>query len=209
MDSRGELGDGSLDVSIGTGEYLDKNAMAAARNSVSSQGVNLRYLPVVKLVLAGFVVDAGPFFRWFNPMRLRCVEFKYGCIDAGFALPSHMNNLVTVSWLGKSDLNTQAVTVSKVEPPDIKTVCIKRRPSMPRQTSGLKPKISSILAKNWFSSARAHSLKARKSNKQRLQRANQISEASSLSDLSVFRQRSSSDVSFTSQDFVTLGKDGL
>ncbi len=50
MNCRGEVGDGSLDESIGTGEYLDKNAMAAARNLVSSEGVNLRYLPVVTLL---------------------------------------------------------------------------------------------------------------------------------------------------------------
>jgi hypothetical protein len=201
--SRGEQGGGSVCVSIGTGEYLDKEAMASARSLVSCQGVNLRYLPVVKLVLAGFVVDAGPFFRWFNPMRLRHVDFKYGCIDAGFALPSHMSSLVTVSWPRKQSREIQAVTILRIQQHDIKSVYLQGKSTMTRQPSGFKPKFSSILTKNWFSSARAHSLKARRSNKSQ-QHAGQTSHASSTTDLILFRKRSSSGVSFTSQDFVAL-----
>lgn len=202
--SRGEQESGSVCISVGTGEYLDKNTMASARSLVSCQGVNLRYLPVVKLVLAGFVVDAGPFFRWFNPMRLRHIDFKYGCVDAGFALPSHMSTLVTISWPGRQSQESQPVTVSRVQKHDIKTIYLKGKPTTARLAAGLKPKISSILTKNWFSSARAHSLKARRSNKDRQQHASQTRHASSSSDLSLFRKRSSSGVSFTSQDFVAL-----
>jgi hypothetical protein len=202
--SRGEQGGGSVCVSVGTGEYLDKNTMASARSFVSCQGVNLRYLPVVKLVLAGFVVDAGPFFRWFNPMRLRHVDFKYGCVDAGFVLPSHMSSLVTVSWPGKQGQESRPVTISRIQKHDIKTIYLKGKPSTPRLSAGFKPKISSILTKNWFSSARAHSLKARRSNKDCKQHASQTMHASSSSDLSLFRKRSSSGVSFTSQDFAAL-----
>jgi hypothetical protein len=202
--SRGEQEDGSLRETAGVGEYLDRNAMASARSLVSSQGVNLRYLPIVKLVLAGFVVDAGPFFRWFNPMRLRQVEFKYGCIDAGFALPSHMSNLVTVSWPGKTQQDGQTITVSSIRPHDVNAIWLKRKPSTANQASGLKPKINSLLTKNWFSSARGNSLKARKSNKERQQRASQASRPSSSSDLSLFRHRSSSGISWTGTDLVGL-----
>ncbi len=178
--------------------------MATARSLVSCQGVNLRYLPIVKLVLAGFVVDAGPFFRWFNPMRLRNIEFKYGCIDAGFALPSHMSNLVTVSWPGKPQQERRTITITRTRQQDIRTIWLKRKSSRAEQAHGLKPKISSILTKNWFSSARAQSLKARKPNKDRQQRASHTSQASPSSDLSLFRQRSSSGISWKSKDFVDL-----
>jgi hypothetical protein len=190
--SRGENADGLLRDSFGTGEYLDKNAMASARSLVSSEGVNLRYLPIVKLVLAGFVVDAGPFFRWFNPMRLRQIEFRYGCIDAGFAIPSHMSDAVTVSWPDMPQQDARKFLVSKVRQYDIKTIWLKRKPSTASEAVILKPKISSILMKNWFSSTRAQSLKARKANKERQQRGNQTSRAGSTSDLSLFRRRSSS-----------------
>ena len=175
--------------------------MASARNLVSSQGINLRYLPIVKLVLAGFVVDAGPFFRWFNPMRLRHVDFKHGCVDAGFALPSHMDNLVTVSWPESSLGECKLATVSRMSQHDVKRVSLSRKTSSRFQASnGLKPKIGSILAKNWFSSARSHSLKARKAKKGRQQHSDQASQASSVSDLSFFRNRSTSVVSWKTQN---------
>lgn len=202
-DSRGEQQDGTLSEVLGIGEYLDKNAMATARNLVSSQGVNLRYLPIVKLVLAGFVVDAGPFFRWFNPMRLRQVEFKHGCIDAGFALPSHMSNLVTVCWPLKPPEEGNTVTISRIGRQDIKTIWLKKKNSTTGQAiGGLKPKISSMLSRKWFSSERGHGLKARKAEKERQQRAGQKSQASSSSDLSLFRHRSSSGTSLASQEIV-------
>lgn len=175
--------------------------MASARHLVSSQGVNLRYLPIVKLVLAGFVVDAGPFFRWFNPMRLRQVDFKHGCVDAGFALPSHMDNLVTVSWPQSSLEDCKLITVSSISQGDIKSLSLSRKTSSIRQASNdLKPKIGSILTKNWFSTARSHSLKALKAKKGRQQHSDQASQASSSSDLSLFRQRSNSVISWKSQN---------
>lgn len=202
--SRGEQEHGALCGSTGTGEYLDKHAMASARSFVSSQGVNLRYLPIVKLVLAGFVVDAGPFFRWFNPMRLRQIEFKYGCIDAGFALPSHMTNLVTVTWPGKLPWKTQMVAVSRIRQQDIKTVRIKSKPTSSSQPNGLMAPVSSVLAMNWFSSTRGHSLKAWRANRSRQQHAGRTSGASSSGDLGLFRQNSSSGISWTSQHSVAL-----
>ena len=202
--SRGEQEDGALSGSAGTGEYLDKHAMASARSFVCSQGVNLRYLPIVKLVLAGFVVDAGPFFRWFNPMRLRQIDFKYGCIDAGFALPSHMNSLVTVSWPEKLPSVTQRITVSRIGQQDVKTVRVKRKNGVAVQTNSLKPRIGSIITKNWFSSTRGHGLKARKANCDNQPHASQKSRVSSSGDLSLSRQTSSSGISWTTQDSATL-----
>lgn len=178
--------------------------MACARSLVSSQGVNLRYLPIVKLVLAGFVVDAGPFFRWFNPMRLRQIEFKYGCIDAGFALPSHMSKLVTVSWPGKPQQEDQTITVSRIRQHEVKSIWVKRKASRASHASGLKPRISSILTKNWFSSTRAHPLRARKADKEHQPHSSQASQTSSSSDLSLFRHRSSSGICWTSKDFVDV-----
>jgi hypothetical protein len=170
--------------------------MASARSLVSSQGVNLRYLPIVKLVLAGFVVDAGPFFRWFNPIRMRHIEFRHGCVDAGFALPPHMSNLVAVSWPRNLPEDRKMISISRFTQRDIKPVLLKRKNSTTSQvTNGRKPKISSILTKNWFSSTRTHSLKARKAKKNRQQHPGQVSQASSSSDLTLFRQRSSSGIS--------------
>jgi hypothetical protein len=160
--SRGKREDGTLCDSIGTGEYLDKSAIASARRRVSSQAVNLRYLPVVKLVLAGFVVDAGPFFRWFNPLKLRSVDFSYGCVDAGFALPFHMSELVTVSWPGNLPQKKKTITVSKVSQHHIKSICLKRASSKAsRSERGLKPRISSMMNKPWLSATRTHSLNGR------------------------------------------------
>lgn len=56
-------------------------------------GVRLRRLPVVNLTLSGFVVDADPFAMWFDPRRLRTIDFKRDCVDAGFALPSNMAHI--------------------------------------------------------------------------------------------------------------------
>lgn len=182
--SRGEQEDGTLCDSVGTGEYLDKNAMALARRFVSSQAVNLRYLPVTKLVLAGFVIDAGPFFRWFNPMKLRMLDFKYGCIDAGFALPAHMNNSVAVSWPENLTQNEKMITFSKVGQQHIKKVYFRRKyPSLDHSERGLKPKIESIATKTWLSTARARSLKAHKCDKEHRQRAGQIRRIRAPSDL--------------------------
>lgn len=175
--------------------------MASARNLVASQGASLRYLPIVKLVLAGFVVDAGPFFRWFNPMRLRKVEFAHGCIDAGFALPSHMHNLVTVSWPGHPPEECKLIRVMKMSQQDLKHILLSKTSITHQASNGLKAKINFILTRNWFSSARSHSLKAWKAKQGRQPQSAGTSQASSSSDISSFRQRSSSGISLKSKIF--------
>lgn len=94
--NRGDDGEGVLHESYGVGEYLDVQAIKAAYKKTTTLGVNLRYLPIVNIVLAGFVVDACPFVRYFNPMRLRQIYFKRDCIDAGFVLPPGVSQLVDV-----------------------------------------------------------------------------------------------------------------
>ena len=94
--NRGDDGEGMLHENYGFGEYLDVKAIKAAYKETIALGVNLRYLPIVNFVLAGFVVDACPFVRYFNPMRLRKIQFTRDCIDAGFVLPRGMSQLVDV-----------------------------------------------------------------------------------------------------------------
>lgn len=142
--------DGTLSSTFGIGEYLDKCVIATARSAVAQQGVNLRYLPIAKLVLAGFVVDAGPFFRWFNPIRIRHIHFKYGCIDAGFALPLNTSDLVAVSWTNCLPESRNIVPVSKVDRQDVKVLTIEEEGSSsgtPTSTDGKAP--TNFLRRNW------------------------------------------------------------
>ncbi|EXJ65038.1 hypothetical protein A1O7_01377 [Cladophialophora yegresii CBS 114405] len=85
-------GSGELHPDFGSGEYLDRTAMRQAQAAVKD-GVGVavkRHLPIQSLTLSNFVVDAGPFFRWFDPERLREVIFTGTCWDAGFYLPNEM-----------------------------------------------------------------------------------------------------------------------
>ncbi|OJD15834.1 hypothetical protein AJ78_03931 [Emergomyces pasteurianus Ep9510] len=93
----GDGGRGILHRRVGIGEYLDKYAIEQAKTRAARMGSTLILLPVVKLSLTGFVVDGDP-FRFFNPHRLRMINFKNDCVDAGFALPDRMREQVTVSW---------------------------------------------------------------------------------------------------------------
>lgn len=62
-DYLGQDGEGILSHEFGIGEYLDRQAIATAKLEAGPMGGRLRYLPVVKLVLSGFVIDAGP-LKW-------------------------------------------------------------------------------------------------------------------------------------------------
>lgn len=53
----------------------------------------LNRLPIKKLTLSGFVVDADPFIQWFDPRRLRTIHFKENCVDAGFYLTKSMKKV--------------------------------------------------------------------------------------------------------------------
>ncbi|KAL9107914.1 MAG: hypothetical protein Q9227_007236 [Pyrenula ochraceoflavens] len=89
--------EGNLLYDIGEGEYLDQQSMRMGRNAASAMGCILRFLPVARLTLAGFVVDAGPFYTWFSPLRLCEIKFQNGCFDAGFGLPPDMLSKVAIS----------------------------------------------------------------------------------------------------------------
>ena len=58
---------------------------------------NMRYLPISHLTLSNIAVDAGPFFRWFDPAKLKEITFKKTCVDTGFYLPAEMRKEVMVS----------------------------------------------------------------------------------------------------------------
>ncbi|RMZ86877.1 hypothetical protein DV736_g5895, partial [Chaetothyriales sp. CBS 134916] len=91
----GHHGEGILHEEFGEGEYLDSQAIKMARQQVvrSLPFNNERFLPVEKLGLERFVVDGGSIMRWFDPQRLRKIEFKDGCIDAGLYLKPGMRHV--------------------------------------------------------------------------------------------------------------------
>lgn len=59
----GQDGEGILGIEFGIGEYLDRQAIAMAKLDAAPMGGRLRYLPVVKLAMSGFVIDAGA-LKW-------------------------------------------------------------------------------------------------------------------------------------------------
>ncbi|EXJ81284.1 hypothetical protein A1O3_07574 [Capronia epimyces CBS 606.96] len=95
----GSHGNGTLHEEFGEGEYLDQQAMKAGQmDMVQALPVeNMRYLPITHLTLMNFVVDGGPFFRWFDPKKLKEITFLGDCIDAGFSLPREMKLPVRVN----------------------------------------------------------------------------------------------------------------
>ncbi|WEW59633.1 hypothetical protein PRK78_005112 [Emydomyces testavorans] len=117
----GKNGQGELQRRVGFGEYLDKHAIATAREAAEALGPIPEKLPIVKLTLMGFVVDSDPFFLWFNPHRLRNIDFKDHCVDAGFALPASMSEQVVVSW-PEEDHIKEAMSVRSVRPEEIKCI---------------------------------------------------------------------------------------
>ena len=118
MFSSGCDGEGILNEIYGDGEYLDAEAIAAAKMHALSSSP--RHLPVVRLVLSGFVVDTGPFLQWFDPLQFREIEFRSHCIDAGFALPPRMKNRVTI--LCPAPTEYREVKMTKVKLADVHVV---------------------------------------------------------------------------------------
>ncbi|EEQ92315.2 uncharacterized protein BDCG_07435 [Blastomyces dermatitidis ER-3] len=115
----GDDGKGILHRRVGIGEYLDKYAIVHAKARAARMGSTLNLLPVVKLTLTGFVVDAEP-FHLFNPHRLRLISFKNDCVDAGFTLPERMREQVVVSW--PKLLSQQAIAARRVKHGEIKLI---------------------------------------------------------------------------------------
>ena len=120
--SSGDNGCGELERRVGIGEYLDKMAIKKAWTRAIRMGCTMNQLPIVKLSLTGFVVDADPFFYWFNPHRLRILDFKNDCVDAGFALPKKMAEHVIVTWPREVVENAQVAQV--IRPGQLKIVNI-------------------------------------------------------------------------------------
>ncbi|KAM5434724.1 hypothetical protein MferCBS31731_006496 [Microsporum ferrugineum] len=123
----GEAGEGELHRRAGVGEYLDKEAIGNAKARAWEMGCSLDRLPVVQISLTGFVVDADPFFMWFNPHRLRVINFKNDCVDAGFSLPRSMADRVVVSW--PNTVAEYAMQVRHVQPGEVKLINIPKRKS--------------------------------------------------------------------------------
>ncbi|EEP77522.1 predicted protein [Uncinocarpus reesii 1704] len=121
----GKNGRGELQRRVGFGEYLDKHAIGNAKEAAAAVGATPDKLPVVKLTLMGFVVDSDPFFLWFNPHRLRSIEFKDHCVDAGFALPVQMSEHVVVSW-PRQDNPGEPMWARRVTPGEIQLIDRKR-----------------------------------------------------------------------------------
>ena len=128
---------------------MDKQAIALAKLETSLMSARLQYLPVVRLVLSGFVVDAGPFFQWFDMKRLRQVDFKYNCVDAGFSLPASLTNMVKVKRPDAELRGCTMIKVTRVARENIRTITLKKGKRV-NETSGLKPKINAILSHRWF-----------------------------------------------------------
>lgn len=106
-----------LNRKIGIGEYLDKLSIEQAklRALTLMQGPVSRRLPIRRITLTGFVVDADPFLLWFDPDRLERIDFKDDCVDAGFYLPTSMHGSVTVSYPGRIQDGAIAVPIRRVD----------------------------------------------------------------------------------------------
>jgi hypothetical protein len=110
---------------------------------------NMRYLPITHLTLMNFVVDAGPFFRWFDPRKLKELTFLGDCIDAGFYLPESMESNV------KINSPKPIMTARIVRPGEIKLIDIKKPKPANADAEvatsaggqGLKKKLSQIMPK--------------------------------------------------------------
>lgn len=111
----GNNGTGNLNRKIGIGEYLDKLSIEQAKLGAMMQGPTSSRLSIRSLTLTGFVVDADPFLLWFNPGRLRHINFKDNCVDAGFYLPASMQGKVTLVYPRRVQERAIAIPVRRVE----------------------------------------------------------------------------------------------
>src|SRR4051812_158473 len=80
-------------------------------------------------------------------MRLRHIDIKHNCVDAGFALPTKMVDLVSVSWRGK--VEGKIVTMTKVAREDLHVIGGKKGKVI-NEKPRLKRKMSSLLSYRWF-----------------------------------------------------------
>lgn len=97
---------------IGYGEYLDKHSIEKAKVRALAMGRTCALLTIKTLTLTGFVVDADPILQWFDPLRLRSINFKGQCVDAGFWLP---NTMQKVAVRGPKNIDMEAVPAGVVK----------------------------------------------------------------------------------------------
>lgn len=126
--SSGYGGTGELHPDLGEGEYLDKYAIEKAKiRAVVTGGATNTRIPIKKLTLKGFVVDADPIFQWFDPQRLRTIYFKGDCIDAGVWLAPSMSH-VSLRVAKELDIRPVAVGIIKIElGKDVKAVNVRHK----------------------------------------------------------------------------------
>ena len=125
-------------------------------------------------------------------MRLRHVEIKHSCVDAGFALPANMVDLVKVSLPGK--VECKVVRMTRVAREELRVVTLKKG-KVVNENARLKPKTSSPLSHRWFSTNRKPV--AREENKAGIK----LPSSNSMLSLG---QKWSSGAFRKSQDFVVL-----
>ena len=111
----GDGGAGNLNRRVGIGEYLDKRSIEQAKLRAMIEGPTSPRLSIRTLILTGFVVDADPFILWFDPARLRRIDFRNDCVDAGFYLPGSMKEKVTVAYPQHAEGHAHAVSARRVE----------------------------------------------------------------------------------------------
>ncbi|KAH8429077.1 uncharacterized protein LDX57_006747 [Aspergillus melleus] len=104
-----DMSTGVLHRKVGRGEYLDKILMEKAKICALAVGRCRQRLSIKTLRLTGFVVDADPFLHWFDPKRLKTIEFKDYCVDAGFYLSVPM---AKVSVLFPREVNNDTAVVA-------------------------------------------------------------------------------------------------
>ncbi|KAL4950615.1 hypothetical protein BDW69DRAFT_202007 [Aspergillus filifer] len=86
-------GTGTLHKSYGRAAYLDKHCIEKSKIRAMAIGPTRNRLSIRTLILTGIVVDADPFLHWFDPKRLKCINFKDDCVDAGFYLAGCMGRV--------------------------------------------------------------------------------------------------------------------
>ena len=131
----GHHGTGALHEEFGDGEYLDTQAIKMAQLEVSEEipETNMRYLPIENLTLMNFVIDSGPFLRWFNPDKLEKIDLKDGCIDAGLHLPDEMQHV----QVRAPKLSGAVGTARLVQPGEVKIVELKKRSIVSRKDANI------------------------------------------------------------------------
>jgi hypothetical protein len=128
-------------------------------------------------------------------MRLRQIDIRHNCVDAGFALPANMADLVNVSWPGK--VEGKIVTMTKVTREDLHVIT-RKKGKVVNEKPQLKRKISSLLSYRWFPD---NGKPMARDERGGIKAGTQLPSSNSMSSLG---QNSSAGASRKSQDFLVL-----